>query len=309
MRIVRGLVIVVLILSLAANAIMYMRYARGRTILRINDHVITTKDFNAFMSMRWGVEAMANMVQQDLPVQACQKAGIKLDMSEIDQRINAMKEANPNIATQFRREPYREEDYRKLLTAALALDELRAKDVTVTEDEVRDYFNQNPGKWDTPDKLEIQAVICKDNDTATRAMQLLKSGVSDMAVVQQQLDPRGATARVLGIDGKVVVSKPVGKPSPNPEINKLFAMKDGDVGRMDSPRAIEVVRRVRLIPGKVATLADVRPKVERELKLTRALPPKEVLRKLWDSARIETDDPRAKEEIKWRIFQDPVATK
>jgi foldase protein PrsA len=261
------------------------------------------------MAMRWGVEAMATMVQQDLPIQACQKAGIKLDASEVDQRIADMKEANPNIATQFRREPYREEDYRKLLMAALAMDELRAKDVTVTQDEVRDYFNQNPGKWDTPDKLEIQAVVCKDNDTATRAMQLLKSGVSDMAVVQQQLDPRGATARVLGLDGKLIVSKPVGKPSPNPEVNKLFAMKDGDVARMDSPRAIQVVRRVRMIPGKVATLNDVKAKVERELKLTRALPPKEVLRKLWDTAKIETDDPRAKEEIKWRIFQDPVAQK
>ncbi len=306
MRFVRILVVVLLIASLTGNGIAYMRFVRGRAQVQVNGLPITTKDFNAFLSMRYGIQSMATMVQQTLALQACQKQGLKIDKGEIDEAIATIKETNPASALQLRREPYREDDLRKSMEYMLAMAALRTKDVAATDDEVRDYFASQPGKWDKPDKIEIKAVRCTDAGTAAKAESMFKSGVTDMAVLQRQLDPRGTMAQAIGLDGKVVVVKPFGKPSKDPLINKVAGMKDGEVGTVAARNGVLVIRRVSMTPGKAVTLDEVKPKVEREFKLTRALPEKEVLRKLWDEAKIETDDPKTKAEVQWLLFREPV---
>jgi hypothetical protein len=242
------------------------------------------------------------MVKYYLVKQAAEKAGLKPDMKEIDEAIQDMRETNPRAAIAFKYRPWLEGDERMKLEFASALINLATKDVQATEDEIREFFESNPGKFDKPDKIYMKGVLCLDQDTADKAKQLMER-VPDITVVPQQLAPK---AQLIGADGTIVFKKPPGAPSPAKMINTLAAMKPNEVRIIKTEQGLLVVKMVEIKPGRKVKLEEVKDKVVRAFKVTRQKPPKEVLRKLWDSATITVDDPALKEDIERLIFPERV---
>ena len=67
-----------------------------------------------------------------------------------------------------------------------------------------------------------------------------------------------------------------------------------------------VMRMDRIVPGKKVTFEEVKDKVARDFKAARATPAKEVLRKLWDDANIQAEDPGLKEDVERLLFPEKV---
>ena len=308
MRFLRVLVVLVLIGSILLNVVLYLKARGSRTQLRVGGVAITAKQLNDFMMTRYGVAALAAMTRQELVRQACEASKIPVDSKEIDQLVADMKESNPMLATLWAREPFREQDTRKELEYAAGLINLRIRDIKATDEELREYFARFPGRWDTPEKYEIKVVRTDDPELARNAEQLLRNNVTDMVVLQRQLDPTGGRAQVLGLDNKFVVRKPYGRNVQDELVQKVAAAPDGGVFTIRRGNVHLVVRRVGKIPGKPAKFEEVKKKVERAYKLERAMPDKEVLRKLWDTAKIETETPTLKEQMEFELFREPVAS-
>lgn len=293
-----------LVISLAMNFILWTRTSGRRQTLRVNDQTITKRDWDFFLETRYGDEALAAMARQAVVRQAADEAGVKIDEKEIDEALQEVRDRLPEQGLILERLPTKREDMRRELEYKLAMAGLRARDVKVTDDEVKDYFDANAGRWDKPDRIEVKAIRVANAALVQRAVALLKN-VDDMQVLQQQLDPKGTQARIVGARGIWVVVRPFGQPAADPVVKAFAGMKEGEVQVVRAGKAVLVVKRGKLTPGKKVELAEVKGKVERDLKLSRALPETEVLRKLWDSAQMTAEDPAKLRVLKWTIFRDP----
>jgi foldase protein PrsA len=248
---------------------------------------------------------MATMTQYELVKQAAQKTGVLYKKEEVDQAIKDLSEQDPDRAVLFKRLPYTEIDARVEIEYRLMLASLMTKDVSATDDELQEYFRANPGRWDKPDKIYIKLFRVNDAPTAERVRELMER-VDDMTVIQQQIDPKGSTAQMAGVDGTMVVAKPVGGRSRNPLVNVVDRVPDKGVQIIPTGRVFLVLKKIRTEPGKKMTLDEVKDKVARDYKLTRCTPAKEVLRKLWDQSDIQTENDALKSQIEWIIFQSPL---
>lgn len=305
MRFIRLLVVVVLVLSLVLNFILYNRTYGRRVQATVNGTPIRKKDFYDWMEMHYGPQTTAQMIRYDLVMQAAEKEHLTPDAKEIDERIKDQQERNPAFAREVTVHPWTLADYKQQAELLLALQNLATRDVKVTDDELKDFFNAQPGKWDVPDKIYTKAVQCLNDSVAAKVKDQMDRGVSDLTVLAGQYP---GEAGPVGTDGTWVFVRPFGKPSPLSPVNTIAALKDGEVkvfprGTLDAQFAV-VIKREKLVPGKKVTLEEVKDKVARDYKATRATPPQEVLRKLWDEAKIETEDPTAKANVEKMLFPE-----
>lgn len=298
MRFVKFMMIAVLVLSLAGNFMLYQRVLQRRVQVTVNGEPIRKKDFYDFMEQHYGRKVTADMVRYLLIKQAAMQAGVMPDRSEIDRMVQEIRDTNPSLALNMKLYPWTEADVRRESEETLALVGLMTKDVKATDDEIKTFFSLKPGAWDKPDRIHLKAILAADAESASKVKQLMER-MDDMIVAAGQLPGKAVP---IGADGTYVVQKPVGKPSTDRQVNAIAAMRPGEVKSFPSGRNVLVVKMMKFEPGKKVTLEEVKDRVARDFKMTRRTPKEEVLRKLWDEANIQTEDPRVKAEIERILF-------
>jgi hypothetical protein len=320
-RFLKVLVIIVLVGSVLLNILLYRKNERLRPQIVINNKTITKKDYHDWLEQHNGTEMMAAMVKYNLFMQAAEKAGIKPDPEEVQQEIKDWKEMNPEPAARLESMPWRKDDLQQQVEMQLAAVALTTKDVKVTDDELRDYFNSLPGKWDIPTKLHVKAMKAADLVTADTAKQNIeqiigptkgsakpgdKVSAPDLKTLVQQFAPK---LGLLYVDGTWILRKPFDRPSNDTFIDTLAGMHPGDVHVFPIPNgngnALVVVLE-SIEPGRKSALEEpaIKKKVEREFKTTRSQPVQELLRTLWDAATIKTDPEGAKVDIEHIILPE-----
>jgi hypothetical protein len=320
-RFLKVLVIVVLVGSLLLNVLLYMKNERRRPQIVINNKTITKKDYHDWLEQHYGTDMMAAMVKYYLFMQAAEKAGIKPDPAEVEQDIKDWKEVNPGSAATLEAYPWKKEDVKQEFEMNAAAIALTTKDVKVTEDELKEYFDTSPGKWDIPTKLHLKGMRAADLVTADTAKQNVEQIIApnkgsakpgdkvpapDLGTLVQQFAPK---LGLLFADGTWVVRKPFNGPANDTFIDTVAAMHPGDVKVFPLPNAngaALVVVLEWIEPGRKAALEDpaVKKKVERDFKRTRSQPVQELLRALWDAAAIKTDPEGAKVNIEKTILPE-----
>jgi hypothetical protein len=287
------------------NFILYSRIERRRMQMRINGHVITQRDYHDWLERHYGIQTLATMAKYYLVMDAAQKAGCPPDENEIKDELDTSAEINPTLAKEYQIMPWTREDNKEALEYSQALTNLTTQNISASDDEIQAYFNANPGKWDKPDKVFVKAIQCANQTVAEHAKEMMQNVKGDAIMeVQRQLAPN---ALVVGIDGTMAFLKPVGAPSPNKTINAIAKLQPGQVIVVPNGQTWLVVKMDHIQPGKKVTLQDVKNKVALEIKKQRALPPQEILQKLWDNSDIVTDPESQKQQIERLIFPDRAA--
>ncbi len=305
MKFVRVLVVAALIGSLVGNIALYRRVNSLRMHVRVNDHTYVRGLLYQWLEQRHGREMTARMVLYELVTQAAQKAGVAPDKKEIEDNLKLALDMNPSAARQFKVRPWTADDWKQDQVVNKALSNLAVKDVKATDDELRDHFNQNPGKWDKPDYVYFKAVVARTADAAEKAEQYMVK-VSDPVMVTQQLAPQ---AEYVGVDGTWAVPKPVGGNVRDPRFQAAMnlpvsASAPFAVERIPNGKEWIVLRKDHVVPGKKVSFEEVKDKVALDFKAARAKPAKEILRGLWDSANIQTDDPALKQDVERLLFPE-----
>ncbi|MGC8667857.1 MAG: peptidyl-prolyl cis-trans isomerase [Chthonomonadales bacterium] len=301
MRYLRAGIVALLALSLLANWILVNKTLSRRMHVRINDKTYTKGDYYTWLERHYGPEVTARMVAYELVTQAAEKAHCKADPKELQELHDVMRDTNPQLAREWRLKPWVEADWMQDRERDMDLLNLTIKDVPATDDQVRQYFEQNPGRWDKPVRIYTKVVASATQTGAERA-KLLMSRVQDMKTVGQQL---AGQAVVQGVDGTWMFQRPYNGKFPVPWMAKIANLPVGAVDIEHPAQGQWIVVRVeRKDPGKHVTFDEVKDKVARDFKLTHATPAKDELRKLWDQANIETEQPALKDAVENLLFPD-----
>ena len=323
MRYLRTILIVLLIISFSANVFLWAKNARRQAQITINNKKITKKEYYDWLEQHDGSNMMALMTKYYLLSQAAEKAGLSPTKDEIDKEMNLKLESNPNLATQFQFQPWAKEDQRRDIEMALCAMNLTTKDVTVTDDEINEFFKGSGEKYDEPTKYHTKVLIARDPDTADRVQGVVqnlvkpngvktvlgqKYPVPDLAPVQAQFEPK-VELLFKGTDGSWVIKRSITSTVKDPIADAVDKMKSGDVIKMELPGvkgSYLIIALESVETGKKASLTDpdVKKRITREYKLTRAQPMQELMRTLFDSATIETDPPDAKRNIEYLLLPE-----
>jgi hypothetical protein len=299
MRLARALFVLILVASLFANVIMYMRWSGKRPIFSVNGQGVSKRDFDNYLEDRVGPQSKIELVQEMMIEQEATKQGVLPSEQEAKDAVDELRQTSWQFANQLMAHPWAILDAERKAKLQLAEKRLLTKDIQVTPEETQEEYNQHPWSFDTPNKAQVELAAIMDPSHTNDVKELMDKQISPEVIMRQ------LTRKVvvfLGDGYKLTLEQPFGTKTNAP----LFAMKPNEVRvlKPDPPLLQSgvkqiVVRMLQTTPGHKADFND--PKTKENLRLAvalkRAAPWSEYLSKLWASTDFQSDDPNDKRYI------------
>ncbi|MFQ6111437.1 MAG: peptidylprolyl isomerase [Nitrospinota bacterium] len=138
-----------------------------REVSRLQQQLISMrKPLGAFQLSEIRKQALENLINRELLYQESQKAGTRVEEAAIDERIKGLKERFPSEAefkNALSRMNLTEEALRSQLERAMAIqkfvDERFVQKVTVSEEEVKKYYDANPDLFKEPERVRVSHIL------------------------------------------------------------------------------------------------------------------------------------------------------
>lgn len=145
---------------------------------------------------------------------------------------------------------YRSPEYRRIKAVILS-PELLARDMPVTEDELRAAYEQRRGEYNTPEKRWAQVLVAGSEATARKLAADWTAG-ADWTHMQEEAKQQGASA--------VVLDEATPRQIPSPDLARaVFAAREGVVeGPFKDALGWQVLRVARVAPAASRSYEQVR---------------------------------------------------
>ena len=327
MRYLTPALIVLLMVSLIANGVMYLKFRSGRAILSVNGVGLSKFDLDTHLESVYGADYKANFVRRTLIHRAAIKNNVAMTQVEVNQKFKEAKQLQWTYANTVNSSPWLALEAQNTIQEQMEMARLRAKDISVTSDDIRDEYNLQPARYDTPSKAETEVALLKKGVHTNEILQLMSTGGTNTQV--RAVNPSAIMAnyrgevRFIGDNNVFTFIQHFG----TAEQSMVFNMKEGQVLQVPTqqvPREIKqagysimLIRLIKIHPGHKADLVDpkLKPDDPRQkdyiatqelLRLTvalkRANPGQELLRTLYQNAKIEAEEQTDIDYIKLRLF-------
>jgi hypothetical protein len=317
MRYLTPVLIVLLLISLIANGVMYLKFRSHRSILTVNGVGLSKYDLDTYLETIYGVDYKAIFTRRTLIHDAATKAALSPSDDEVNQKFQEAKQVNWQYASTMNNNPWLADEGRKSLRENMELQRLQVKGVPYTEDDLRDEYKLQPAVYDTPSRAEAEVALLKNSHNA----EIIKLIGDDPPVKPSAImsNFRGEV-RFLGDNNVYTFVQHFG----TPEQGLVFGMKPGEVKQIPAPAEVKsagfttmVVRLNKIIPGHKAEWIDPKlpPTDQREkdykatqeaLRMSVALKgansAQELLRSLMQNATFDVEDPVDLENIKLKLL-------
>ncbi len=280
---VRLILVVMLLISLAANAFMYQRFRNRRVVMTYNNHAVTQQDIYDYLSQNSGPAVKFNMIQRYMLEDEANKRKVAPDPKEVDEAFNEMRELNLQFAQQVAAQPFMEAEYKARIRQQMEDVRLRTIDIPVSEDQIKDEYNAQPQAYDTPAKAHTRLALVTDLNDLDKIKQLMEKNVSINLIQSNFL----SSVRFVGDNNVFTFVQPFG----TKQNAKIFDMKPGQVQEFPPDVFAQAGAQKLLVslmdiqPGKKADLNDKKTheKLRETVAAKRAKPSAEYLNKLWGS--------------------------
>lgn len=303
--ILTGSLAVIAVASIIGNVLLVQRYSSNKPLVKVGGEVIRVKDYRDAQDYQYGKPILNKMVYASLVMQAAAKAGITPTDKDIEDRLAQIQRRNPQVLTAANSDPQKMADLKRDLRAELALENLRIKSVTLQSGDVEAFYNNNKTSFLLPVQAQTTLIVAPAMQDGYRA----DMKKADIAVTASRAQSDAATAYSLlkqGIKTDVIARQPrmhvagvnnfaVSMSALSPQINQqvakaIFGMKEGQVKTIpviDHGFTYYFTFKVNKSEGaRTPPLKEIRPQVERMLKLVRApVSAQQELANLYDEAK------------------------
>lgn len=227
------------------------------------------------------VQALDDMVNEELIVQAAEAAKIDVEASEIQAAIDEIKSTNnltdqqltEALAAQHYTMANYKQDLRRQIMRLRAVNQLVAPKVNVTDEDIRARYDQMQRRSDAVSAVKLSHMLFKlperpteqqlaeAKDRAAKAMQRVNAGEDFAKVAGEVTDDVGtkATGGELGYFQRGSI---------NPEWEPIvFAMEKGDVrGPVSGPQGLHVFQVTEVQKSNLKPYAEMKEQLSRELR-------------------------------------------
>ncbi|MBT2688734.1 peptidyl-prolyl cis-trans isomerase [Bacillus sp. ISL-47] len=148
--------------------------SNGEAVAKVGKEKITRQEWLTEMEARYGKSTLNELVDQKVIENAGKKYGIKISDQAVDQELKMVKTM---YGSDFS-EKTTEDKWRRQIKNNLILEELLTRDVAVSEEEMKQYFEQNSSQFNVPDSYQISQIVVKTKEEAEQTLKELEQGSS-----------------------------------------------------------------------------------------------------------------------------------
>lgn len=246
-----------LILAAALAPALAAPVGSDQVLVRVNGVPIRQAEVVERLLKRYGAQAVDEMIDEMLLRQAAKKAGIESDEKEVSRRlsklqdqfgsrelfISQLEQAGSSLAKV--KEDLAEEIVRERLVT-------KARDLSVTDDELKKAFDANKDKLGTPEAVHLRHILVATEAEAKAVVEKIKSGADFKSLAREK--SLAASGKAAGGDYGFVARGML-----PPEIDEIaFSLKPGEIKIVPGPRGNHVLQVLEARAAKPAVLADVK---------------------------------------------------
>lgn len=204
--------------------------------LKVGEKVITEDEFHKRLeqymvqpqgaqggSMPAGYVMMAELINESIILQRAEKEGVSPTDQEVDERVQENLAQNQQLKEALARASMTTDDYKRQVRRDLARFKLMTKNVSVTDQEVKDYFESNKERFRLPQQTRVLYLMTQDPEKMKVIDSELQGRFTFEALVPKySQDPNSGV-----IAGENTIS--LEDPNANPEVKAaLTGKKNGD---------------------------------------------------------------------------------
>jgi len=275
---------VIAVLSLIANVLAYYRFSSSRSLVTVGSEVITRKQYQDQLDYQAGRQVLNKLVFTSLVTQAATRDGIMPGDQDVESRIQDIQRRAPQLLVPYTQDAVQMAEFRQDLKTAIALENLRIKDVAVTPADIAVLYNREKQKGDKglfvlPEQDKTTIVVTENAvDMAT---------VTDLLHQHTPLDVIGRQPRlrVVGLNGY----RPNLDASLTPALTKQISdfaqrAKQGDVKTFRQGSYFLTFQVTKSSRAVIPPLSQIQDQVERAARLAQAPPEQAELAELYQSS-------------------------
>ncbi|SFL23243.1 foldase protein PrsA [Paenibacillus sp. 1_12] len=181
--------ILLLLVVFITYVFLYPPVSKGESIAKVNGISIAKEQlYNAVMEAD-GKKALQNLIDQELIQQEAQKAGVHVEQTEIDSALESTKgqfstedefnQALDNYGMTLA-------SLKQNLQTQLTIEKILEPQVTVTDDEIKKYYDENLETLKTPEQVKASHILVATKEEAEAILQELKNGGDFSAIAQEK---------------------------------------------------------------------------------------------------------------------------
>lgn len=274
-----GLLSAVAVLSLAGNVFQHLRYSSSRPLVTVGGEAISRKQFQDVLESQAGQPVLSKLVFESLVTQAAARQGLTPAPADVQARIDDIQRRAPQVLAPYGSDPARMTQFRHDLGTALALENLRIQDVTVTPAEVKAYYARHASDFALPPQYKTDTVVAENAVDARVAEDGLRAGDPPDVLARQ---PRLRVVGVGGYDPNLQAALP---PATYQQVTRFLQhARVGDIRAFPAGTYTVVFKVTESAPKVVPPLAKIQAQVARAAKLERAPGQDAELAKLYQAA-------------------------
>jgi len=234
----------------------------SETVATVNGEKITKDELYDKLVTLGGAQTLEGMISELVVAQAVADANVSATQEEIDAElatISAMYESQEAFETELTTYGYTMEQLREQIGTQLAIEKIVSEDVKVTDEEVKQYFEDNKASYDTPEQIRASHILVSTKEEADSLLNQIEGGADfaklasentlDTGTKEQGGDldffPRGAMEQ--GFD------------------EKAFSLQKGELGIAETSYGFHVIQVTDRQEAKTAVLEDEQDEIRKQL--------------------------------------------
>ncbi|CAG9623422.1 peptidyl-prolyl cis-trans isomerase [Sutcliffiella rhizosphaerae] len=232
---------------------------QSNIIATVGDTVITRKDMLEELEGMYGQEMLTKMVNNEVVKQIAGKYKVKVSDQSVDREWKMIK-------TMYSRSPLHsnssEELWKEQIRSGLLLEELLIKDVTVPEDQLKSFYEENKPLYTIEDSYHLSHIILNTKADADAVVQELKDG-SNFSTLAMEVSTDELTANQGGDIGFLTHESQV---YPSEYITEASSLKEGSWSEpINVGEGFAVIYLHEKVNGNVYSFEDVKDQIRRQL--------------------------------------------
>lgn len=170
----------------------------GEAVAKVGGDKITRQEWMSEMETKYGKSTLSELIDQKVIEEAGEKYGVKVSEKAVDLELKMVKTMYGGNFT----DEMSEDKWRRQIKNNLILEELLTADVSVSEEEMKSYYEQNSSQFQVPDTYHISQIIVKTKEEAEQTLKELDEG-SSFSVLAMERSIDEFTASLGGNAGYV----------------------------------------------------------------------------------------------------------